>query len=463
MKLKHLAFILSAVTFSQATLAAAPLCRSVLRSFTQEQIDAAIEDFTRLTLQADNAQADGDKSTMTRSLLTSKRLKEKELIENLNISREELRKLVSTRSAIQQKRIEESAEAKSKGREREAEAIRGMTYALEKHMDTDQTYPQATIEPVANATRLLIKSSPNQWLASLKDGTPILLKGFPDGILPDAIFTGGFTNGQNWELTVTNFHTSAQTKIIFQPSNKIVSNDKQSMIFTKSFANTPLEYLQLDINGKILHQGTLPDFLGAEVRYAGQKDWLLRKYEGYTLFNPQTKTLKPLGIAGSSIVKDLHHGRVAIKEGKTLHILDTNSDQWTSKEIPTDFEFSFSSNKFIWLKFKDSLRSFDINTLDEVPDSAMAFGSTYTVQSFEKSNFVSISWLTAAGNKIHKGIYRNDDLFNPIFDTAEVYSDKNISIKEQTLSEDGKSLIIVGTNRSSGEEKYFVDVYRLGK
>jgi len=467
MKLKHIALILSTIILSQAALAAAPLCRAVLISFSQEQIDSAIEEFTLLTIQTDKAQVNGDNTSVDRWLHSSKSLKEKELIEKLGISRDEFRKLVKTRNLILRKRLEDGIEAKKKAVANETELLRKETFKLEKHFDTNFS-PGTTFEPVANGSKIFVRLHTEKWLMSLEDGTLTNFAGVPSVILPDAIFNSEKT-ATGFDFKITNLHTGSQSKTLDpQGLLPLASSDKQSVVFSIGYANTPFRYLQIDKNGTILNEGTLADIFGADVRYVGAKEWIIRGNGGYMLFNPHNKIFNSLNIDGSRNIADLHNGRIGINDQKTLHIVDTDTHQRISKALGADFEISFSSDKFVWAKFKDpsnpqvaTLRSFDINTLEEMIDAKIMIEKDLEFTSLKNSNLVS-TWSGMPGmNKTYKGIYRNDDLFTPIFDTAQIYSDKNITVKNQSLSDDGQSLIIVGAKGLPAGEKYFVDVWRL--
>jgi|GEM_PF-2585784 hypothetical protein len=468
MKIKYLAVTLAAFTFSQATFASAPLCRSVLRSFTQEQIQATVDDFARLTLQADQAKVSGQKDALSRSLQVSQRLKEKEILQSLNISREDLRKLVSERSAILQKR--DTTETQSRERTSAKEAVLRKEFIQVKHFEPNFAVGIWQFKLVVNGTKLL-GSGTNKELLSLEDGTKTSLFGQGNLALPDALFTSETSKFGKDELTVTNLHNGTQIKhdSFPQPFSMMAASDNQSVVKSKNIMSKAFEYQHVDKNGVLLSSGSVRELHSATLQHIGTHVWLFRMSDNsQVLFNPLTKDITPLNILGTT-VSNLHNNKISIQDVNILHTVDLTAGQVFSKDLGEKVDISFSDGKFIWIikasptnKYHNELRKIDINTQEEVPGFVIPIGYLLA-QSQTTSNLIALMSRDRGGspNHIKSGIYRMEDLETPIFNTSEVYGNKSIVIQDQLLSEDGNTLVIVGTNDQLTGEKFFVDVWKV--
>jgi hypothetical protein len=451
----------------QTTFAMAPLCsQALLHPPSQKEQDQAIEAFTRMTMQADLAQAMGQTDASYKSLRLSQKSKEQELLRALNISLKEFRELVNAKNISLQKNKEIEKREESQSRKVIQENLFNPFDLVKSHRVSVSGAFLHQLAP--NGKSLTAIRGNYAEIISMDSGKSKQFIGSYIYPLKDSLFE------DQGKITKLNSGRTSQIQNLINASTRTVSADQKSLLRMKNdWTTSTLTYELVESSGKRLYADSIQTPFSDQhvaAKYVGKKYWILIADETLYLFNPQSKKILPLNVEKSPVydVYPVSDTQVILTNTFKMQILDLDTLQVSERDFTTPISVAFANKEFVWVKEAtgmnakpEFLRKISLTDIDKDIE-VREITKSFSMAPIPGTNFVFIidqaPDYVPQKSSFQSGVYKLDNLAVPVFSFTSHYVDLKGALEHVWISDDGQRIVISGT-AYSGQPTPFLDVW----
>jgi|GEM_PF-6023955 hypothetical protein len=476
-----LAVILSAtlstsLLMSHAT--AAPQCRQVLKSFTQEQIDSAITEFASLTLYTNQLQVLGTMDAKYASARSAQNAKEKELINILGISRAKLIHLVRQKNLKAQKQI-----AQEGRKEKEAREEQTKTYVpvLNKFIPMEIDPSRVLISK--NGSRLAIPGFGKFEIVNLASGKTKVYDNNKDVVhfqLSNNIFSSNYKSRD--QIVITNLNDGSQRRVSLEINNRtgMYSAARDAVVYYEFAFGGDFKYLVMNSNGDVVVNNStsvkqivnpaIVNFIGDNV--------ILKSGTNETHYRLNLKTkevvILPIGkYENITVIPDSNKVLVQNNSRTVFDIVDIDYLIRTKHQFSNTVDIAYIDKNIAWFEIQSMAWNKSPNEEGNLIKVNLSNPSVIREQVFvgrwndllvdiPGTPWVSMSTGTGAENSIQAGIYRKGDLA-AIVNMGELYAEKlpHRQVLNMWVSDGAKTIVVYSKDISDDPATAGLEVWRL--